>query len=185
MVSPDECVLACLLYTFDVILSQGLMIAWQLETLAARLRSSTRWRTQACPSVRSTACLFLSTSLHVIAGPGPLQTLFTAARPLPPAERSALLAADQNLASAHSSAASTDTQTAVPNLEEYVELHFVTFVEWEGQLVELDGRRKGPVSRGPIRKELLEVSPIRLNVEKCRYLADHGARSSYSVGTGY
>ena len=161
------------------------MIAWQLETLAARLRSSTRWRTQACPSVRSTACLFLSTSLHVIAGPGPLQTLFTAARPLPPAERSALLAADQNLASAHSSAASTDTQTAVPNLEDDVELHFVTFVEWEGQLVEIDGRRKGAVGRGPIRKGLLEVSSVLSLAKNYWYPADPGARSSGSVGTGY
>lgn len=103
-----------------------------------------------------------------MAGPGPLQTLFTAARPLAPAERSALLAADQNLASAHSSAASTDTQTAVPNLEDDVELHFVTFVEWEGQLVELDGRRRGAVGRGPIRKGLLEVSLIGL----CRTVPD-------------
>ena len=95
-------------------------------------------------------------------GPGPLQTLFAAARPLSPPERSALLAADTNLASAHSSAASTDTQTAVPNLEDDVELHFVTFVEWEGQLVELDGRRKGAVARGKIQKGLLEVSNLQL-----------------------
>ncbi|KAL8291608.1 hypothetical protein RQP46_001866 [Phenoliferia psychrophenolica] len=88
--------------------------------------------------------------------PGPLATLFAAARPLSPPERSALLASDSTLASAHSSAASTDTQTAVPNLEDNVELHFVTFVEWNGQLVELDGRRKGAVGRGPIRKGLLE-----------------------------
>ncbi|KAK4700756.1 ubiquitin carboxyl-terminal hydrolase L3, partial [Phenoliferia sp. Uapishka_3] len=89
-------------------------------------------------------------------GPGPLQTLFAAARPLPPSARSALLASSDSLASAHSSAATEGTQTAAPNLADEVDLHFVTFVEYGGQLVELDGRRKGPVSRGVIKKGLLE-----------------------------
>ncbi|KAM0753067.1 peptidase C12, ubiquitin carboxyl-terminal hydrolase 1 [Meredithblackwellia eburnea MCA 4105] len=93
---------------------------------------------------------------------GPLTELFARARPLPPAERSSILATSDSLASAHSSAASEGTQTAVPDIDANVELHFVTFVEWKGRLVELDGRRKGPVDHGPIKIDLLHDAAVRV-----------------------
>lgn len=44
-----------------------------------------------------------------------------------------------------------------PNLEDEVDLHFVTFVEHNGALIELDGRRNSPVNHGEIKEGLLEV----------------------------
>ena len=49
-------------------------------------------------------------------------------------------------------------QTETPNLEDDVDLHFVTFVEHDGFLIELDGSRNSPVNHGKINKGLLEVS---------------------------
>ncbi len=56
---------------------------------------------------------------------------------------------------------STQGQTAAPAADAPVDLHFVCFVRdsKSGELVELDGRRKGPVRRGvdvPLQKDLLK-----------------------------
>lgn len=45
-----------------------------------------------------------------------------------------------------------------PSLEEDTDLHFVSFVEHNGSLIELDGRRNSPINHGKIKKDLLEVS---------------------------
>jgi ubiquitin carboxyl-terminal hydrolase L3 len=47
-------------------------------------------------------------------------------------------------------------QTMVPSNEEDVDLHFICFVEQNGHLFELDGRKKGPVNHGIIVNGLLE-----------------------------
>ena len=44
------------------------------------------------------------------------------------------------------------TDTAAPNAEDSVDLHYVCFVKSndDGHLFELDGRRKGPLNRGSL-----------------------------------
>ncbi len=39
--------------------------------------------------------------------------------------------------------------TAAPAADEEVDLHFIAFVQREGSLYELDGRKAGPINHGP------------------------------------
>ncbi|KAI1124418.1 putative ubiquitin carboxyl-terminal hydrolase [Nemania abortiva] len=80
----------------------------------------------------------------------PLSTLLAQSIPLAPAERSALLEKTPALATAHHEAASQG-QTAAPDAQDDVDLHYVCFVKTDdGTLWELDGRRKGPIARGKL-----------------------------------
>ena len=78
-----------------------------------------------------------------------LDSLLREAVPLYPADRAELLEETDSLEQAHQAAAVTG-DTAAPNAEDNVDLHFVCFVKSEknGRLFELDGRRKGPLDRG-------------------------------------
>jgi len=75
----------------------------------------------------------------------------TSAIPLSPIARAQLLEHSTTLASAHKTAA-TSGDTAAPSADDDVELHFVCFVKSlkNNQLYELDGRRKGPLSRAQL-----------------------------------
>ena len=53
-------------------------------------------------------------------------------------------------------------QTSAPGREDSVDYHYVCFVNVEGQLLELDGRKKGPVVKGPCDKEWLLFSSSKL-----------------------
>jgi ubiquitin carboxyl-terminal hydrolase L3 len=66
-------------------------------------------------------------------------------------ERAKALEESDELEAAHKSAA-TQGDSAVPNAEDDVELHYVCFVKSnkDHHLYELDGRRKGPLDRGDI-----------------------------------
>jgi len=78
----------------------------------------------------------------------PLSDLLAQSIPLAPTERSALLEKTPALAAAHHEAASQG-QTAAPDAQDDVDLHYVCFVKTDdGTLWELDGRRKGPIARG-------------------------------------
>ncbi|RDA89254.1 hypothetical protein CP532_0533 [Ophiocordyceps camponoti-leonardi (nom. inval.)] len=77
-----------------------------------------------------------------------LHKLWKSAEPLPPHERAALLEKTPELATAHREAASAG-DTAAPDAEDSVDLHYVCFVKGsDGGLWELDGRRRGPIRRG-------------------------------------
>jgi len=77
-----------------------------------------------------------------------LDGLLTQAIPLKPVERADLLYNSQALEAAHASAAAKG-DTSAPEADANVELHFVAFVKSQnGDLWELDGRRKGPLKRG-------------------------------------
>jgi ubiquitin carboxyl-terminal hydrolase L3 len=71
------------------------------------------------------------------------------ATPLAPTERSRLLERTPALQAAHQAAASQGA-TAAPDAQDDVDLHYVCFVKAGGTLWELDGRRKGPLARGPL-----------------------------------
>lgn len=82
-----------------------------------------------------------------------LDKLFRAAVPLNPVERAELLYKSKSLESAHASAAQLGDSTA-PEAEVAVDLHFVAFIKAQnGDLWELDGRRKGPLKRGTLGPE--------------------------------
>lgn len=83
----------------------------------------------------------------------PTDSLYDTQTPL---ERAALVDTSDALDRVHAETASSG-QTATPNLEVEVDLHFVTFVNHKGYLVELDGRRPSPVNHGKIEVGLLEV----------------------------
>ncbi|GAA6063544.1 hypothetical protein JCM10212_004250, partial [Sporobolomyces blumeae] len=86
---------------------------------------------------------------------GPLTDLFARCEDKSPLERAQLLSRSDELASVHEETAQSG-QTATPNLEDEVDLHFVTFIEHKGNLIELDGRRNSPINHGKISVGLLE-----------------------------
>ncbi|GAA6049990.1 hypothetical protein JCM3770_001902 [Rhodotorula araucariae] len=86
---------------------------------------------------------------------GPLTDLFERCKDKTPLERAQLLVQNHDLERVHTDAAHTG-QTAAPALEDDTDLHFVTFVEHNGFLVELDGRRNSPVNHGKIEHGLLD-----------------------------
>ncbi|KAM0788648.1 hypothetical protein ACM66B_002750 [Microbotryomycetes sp. NB124-2] len=92
---------------------------------------------------------------------GPLKTLFRNAQDKDPYERAAMLVEDDGVASevsrVHEDTASTGV-TATPALSDDTDLHFLSFVEHKGNLIELDGRRESPVNHGKIQRGLLEDS---------------------------
>lgn len=71
-----------------------------------------------------------------------------------PEERGKLLEAQEDLEAAHATAAN-DGDTAVPGADDEINLHFVALVNIEGRLLELDGRKKGPVDHGSTSDETL------------------------------
>ncbi|KAF2482936.1 hypothetical protein BDY17DRAFT_316546 [Neohortaea acidophila] len=83
-----------------------------------------------------------------------LDTLIQKAIPLKPMDRAELLEDTDALESAHQEAASTG-DTAAPNADDSIDLHYVCFVKSEktGHLYELDGRRKGPLDRGSLQPD--------------------------------
>ena len=82
-----------------------------------------------------------------------LDLLLKQAIPLKPTERAELLYKSQALEAAHQTAAQKGDTTA-PAAEANVDLHFVAFVkDKNGDLVELDGRRRGPLNRGKLGPE--------------------------------
>ena len=47
-----------------------------------------------------------------------------------------------------------------PNVEEDVDLHFITFVQKDGDLYELDGAKEGPINYGHCGDDLLDVNKV-------------------------
>merc|ERR1712018_897672 len=54
-------------------------------------------------------------------------------------------------------------QTSAPSLDDKVDFHFIAFVEHDGRLYELDGRKSGPVDCGKIEADFLTVSVMMTN----------------------
>ncbi|KIX04395.1 uncharacterized protein Z518_05263 [Rhinocladiella mackenziei CBS 650.93] len=89
---------------------------------------------------------------HIVPG-SDLDELLQQAIPLGPEQRADLLYNSQALEAAHATAAAKGDSTA-PDAETSVDLHFVAFVkDRNGDLWELDGRRKGPLKRGRLGPE--------------------------------
>ncbi|KAI8475782.1 MAG: peptidase C12, ubiquitin carboxyl-terminal hydrolase 1 [Monoraphidium minutum] len=94
-----------------------------------------------------------------------LSRFFESTKAMTPQQRGAFLeeppSGAPDIEEAHQ-AASERGDTAPPALDEVVDLHFVAFVNVEGQLMELDGRRAGPVSHGPTTADSLLADAARV-----------------------
>ncbi len=74
-----------------------------------------------------------------------------------PEERAEYLKTDDSITSAHSASAQ-EGQTETPSLEEELELHFITYIQKDGVLYEMDGGKDIPIAHGSATSEdLLEV----------------------------
>jgi len=93
-----------------------------------------------------------------------LDKLLKRAVPLKPRERAQLLENTEALEKAHQAAAATG-DTAAPQADDSVDLHYVCFVKSEknGHLWEMDGRRKGPLDRGVLGEDDDVLSATALN----------------------
>ncbi|CAG8383581.1 unnamed protein product [Penicillium salamii] len=106
---------------------------------------------------------------HVIPG-SDLDTLLKEAEGLEPIKRADLLYDSKALESAHADAAKLG-DTAAPQAEDSVDLHFVAFVRGvDGTLWELDGRRKGPLARGMLNEGEDSLSEAALDLGVRRFL---------------
>ena len=97
-----------------------------------------------------------------------LEKLVKDATPLGPIERADLLYNSQALERAHQSAAE-EGQSAAPDANDNIDLHYVCFVKDEkDNLWEMDGRRKGPLNRGPLGPDddVLSEKALDLGVRK-------------------
>lgn len=97
-----------------------------------------------------------------------LEGLLREAEPRGPVQRADLLYESKALESAHADAAKLG-DTAAPEAEDNVDLHFVAFVKGgDGKLWELDGRRKGPLERGQLAddEDALSEKALRLGVRR-------------------
>jgi ubiquitin carboxyl-terminal hydrolase L3 len=97
-----------------------------------------------------------------------LEKLVKDATPLGPIERADLLYNSQALERAHQNAA-VEGQSAAPDAEDNIDLHYVCFVKDEkNNLWEMDGRRKGPLNRGPLGPDddVLSEKALDLGVRK-------------------
>ncbi|KAM3424096.1 hypothetical protein BST61_g11355 [Cercospora zeina] len=93
----------------------------------------------------------------------PLSTFVANAEPLDPTQRAELVETTEVLETAHQAAAATG-DTVAPSADDSIDLHYVCFVKGkDGNLWELDGRRKGPLDRGPIAEEEDVLSEVALD----------------------
>lgn len=87
----------------------------------------------------------------MVQGGSDLDQFIRQAVPLAPRDRATLIEQSDALEAAHRAAAAGG-DTAAPQAEDDVDLHYVCFVKNEetGHLWEMDGRRKGPLDRGQL-----------------------------------
>jgi len=75
---------------------------------------------------------------------GPLKKFIEATKEMTPEERAVKLEGDDDICNSHDAAA-REGQTRAPDRDEKVDFHFVCFVNVDGGLYELDGRKSGPI----------------------------------------
>jgi ubiquitin carboxyl-terminal hydrolase L3 len=98
--------------------------------------------------------------------------------PLDAHGRADALAADDSLDAAHAAAAEQG-QTAAPEADDEVNLHFVAFVHVDGGLYELDGRKPAPVRHGGSSADTLLADAVA--VVQRDFLANAGDDVHFNV----
>jgi len=76
-----------------------------------------------------------------------LQKFLEKTRSMSPQQRASELVSTKEIAEAHTEASSKG-QTKTPDLDADINLHFVSFVEKDGDLYQLDGRKPFPINHG-------------------------------------
>lgn len=110
-----------------------------------------------------------------------LDQLLRESIPLEPRARSALLEKTPALAAAHKEAASGG-DTAAPDAQDDVDLHYVCFAKGgDGGLWELDGRRKGPIRRGELDADEDVLSARALSAGALKFLEREGGDLRFSA----
>jgi ubiquitin carboxyl-terminal hydrolase L3 len=100
---------------------------------------------------------------------------------LAPEQRAQLLQNTPAVAEAHREAASSG-DTAAPDAQDDVDLHYVCFVKGsDGALYELDGRRKGPIKLGDLNKDEDVLSEKALSLGALKFLEREGADLRFSA----
>ncbi|PWN93149.1 putative ubiquitin thiolesterase L3 [Acaromyces ingoldii] len=136
----------------------------------------------ACGTIGLLHALANTSASETLPKDSPLATLFADARPLAPVDRAALLQTSKSLAQAHTQAAASG-QTAAPSADDKVDLHFVAFVRHPktGDLVELDGRRKGPVNRKVKVEEQKDLLKLATSWIRDSYMALDPTEVNYNL----
>ncbi|KAK9763637.1 ubiquitinyl hydrolase 1 [Basidiobolus ranarum] len=78
---------------------------------------------------------------------GPLKEFLDKTQSLSPSERAKVLETSGEIAQAHQVTAQSG-QTQAPDAEDDVDLHFISFIERDGEIYELDGRKPFPINHG-------------------------------------
>ncbi|XP_062861656.1 ubiquitin carboxyl-terminal hydrolase isozyme L3 isoform X1 [Trichomycterus rosablanca] len=82
----------------------------------------------------------------------PLKEFILQSCKMNPQEKAAFLEKDESIRVTHESSAQ-EGQTEAPNVDEKVDLHFISFVNVGGKLYELDGRKPFPIVHGTTTEE--------------------------------
>lgn len=106
-------------------------------------------------------------------GDGALKDFMEKTMSLSPEERGHALEKDEGISKAHEESAQ-EGQTEAPDREDVVNEHFIALVEVEGNLYELDGRRKFPVNHGPTSADTLLQDAAKV----CRQFMDRDPEES-------
>ncbi|CAM1503203.1 Fc.00g079790.m01.CDS01 [Cosmosporella sp. VM-42] len=110
-----------------------------------------------------------------------LDKLLKKSIPLNSEERARVLEQTTALADAHKEAA-TQGDTAAPDAQDDVDLHYVCFSKGtDGGLWELDGRRKGPIKRGELDSNEDVLSSKALTLGVLKFLEREGADLRFSA----
>uniref|UniRef100_A0A671KLB7 Ubiquitin carboxyl-terminal hydrolase n=1 Tax=Sinocyclocheilus anshuiensis TaxID=1608454 RepID=A0A671KLB7_9TELE len=97
----------------------------------------------------------------------PLQAFLLQSAKMSPEEKAAFLEKDESIRVTHESSAQ-EGQTEAPSLDEKVDLHFIAFVNYEGHLYELDGRKPFPIVHGETTEDtFLEVGFFSVMGYRC------------------
>jgi ubiquitin carboxyl-terminal hydrolase L3 len=78
-----------------------------------------------------------------------------------PADKANALVKADDIAEAHEESAK-EGQTETPELDANINLHFVAFVERDGSLYELDGRKPYPINHGPSNPDTLLEDAVKI-----------------------
>ncbi|XP_068243277.1 ubiquitin carboxyl-terminal hydrolase isozyme L3 [Palaemon carinicauda] len=85
---------------------------------------------------------------------GPLKEFMEKTKSMSVEDRGHELEKDDGISKAHEESAQ-EGQTEAPDRDTKMDMHFIAFVEVEGSLYELDGRKKFPVNHGATTSETL------------------------------
>ncbi|KAK3861096.1 hypothetical protein Pcinc_032896 [Petrolisthes cinctipes] len=107
-------------------------------------------------------------------GDGALKDFLESTQSKNPEERGHALESDEGISKAHEESAQ-EGQTEAPDREAEVNEHFIAFVEVNGNLYELDGRRKFPINHGASSPDTLLADAAKV----CRKIMDQDPEESH------